>query len=409
MTSRVATVSIDVAAVNDAPAVELAPAGPVDEAAAPVALTAQATDVDGDAVTYAWSTTTGRVAGFGETAEFSADDGPATAQVTVTADDGNGGVGTATIAVEVRNVAPTADAGADAESPWGLPVSLAGSATDASPEDAARGLGASWDLGDGSPAAGGFAVSHAYAEPGTYTATLTAADKDGGSGSDTATVVVGARRATVSYSGAAGLLGSAAAVAAQLADADDATSARLAGHAVTFALGAQTCTAATDVTGAARCTIDAFPLPLGPATVEVSLGADGLYEAATASAEVVLYGLPAGGMFVVGDDSAEGVVTFSSPQWWRENRLSGGTAPASFKGFAAAATPTCGVAWTAEPGFGGTPSAVPEWMGVVVASRVTKTGPLIGGDAVRIVVVRTGGYQAPPVGRGTGTVVAPGC
>jgi PKD repeat protein len=403
MSSRVATVRIVVTPVNDAPTLELAPAGPIDEAAAPVTLTAHATDVDGDPVTYAWTTTVGTVISSGSTATFAADDGPAVAHVTVTGDDGHGGTGSATIDVEVRNVPPTADAGADAEGLWGLPVSLSGSATDPSAADTAAGLHASWSFGDSSPVAGAFAVSHAYAEPGTFTATLTATDKDGGTGADTATVTIRQRTATVAYAGPSGLNASSAAVAARLGDASGAPSARLGGHTLTIALGPHTCTATTDATGLARCAIDASALPLGPTTVTATFASDKLYTSASASAPVVLYALPAGGIFVIGDTTAAGAVTFWSPQWRLVNGLSSGPAPASFKGFAAAAAPACGVRWTAtaSSGFDHAPVEVPGWVGVVVATTVRKDGSTISGDTARILVVRIDSYDPSVLGRGT--------
>ena len=104
MDSRIATVSIT---VNAPPTVTLDPAGPVDEGAPAIGLTAHASDPDGDPVSLTWSTPDG-------TASFAADDGPATATVTVTADDGRGGVAKASTDIEVRNVPPTADAGPDA-------------------------------------------------------------------------------------------------------------------------------------------------------------------------------------------------------------------------------------------------------------------------------------------------------
>jgi PKD repeat protein len=316
MTSRVATVGITVTPVNDAPTVELAPAGTVDEVAAPVTLTAHATDVDGDPVTYGWKTTDGTLTSSGATATFAADDGPAVAHVTVAVDDGKGGTGSATIDIEVRNVPPSADAGANAEGIWGLPVSFTGSASDVSGVDTAAGLGASWSFGDGSAAAAGVAVSHVYSDPGSYTATLTATDKDGGAGTDTASATIRWRAAALAYAGPSGLNASSAAVSVQLEDSTDAGSARLGGHAVTIALGTNTCTATTEATGLARCVIDASALPLGPATVTAAFGGDELYTAASASAPVVLYALPAGGVFVVGDKTAAGAVTFWSPQWW---------------------------------------------------------------------------------------------
>jgi PKD repeat protein len=401
MSSRVATVRIVVTPVNDAPTLELAPAGPIDEGAAPVTLTAHATDVDGDAVTYTWATTVGTVISSGDTATFAADDGPAVAHVTVSGDDGHGGTGTATIDVEIRNVPPTADAGADAEALWGLPVSLRGSATDPSATDTAAGLNASWSFGDSSPAAGGFAVSHTYADPGTYTATLTATDKDGGTGADTATLTIHQRPATVVYAGPSGLNASSAAVAARLADASGTQSARLGGHTVTLALGPNTCTATTDTTGLARCAIDASALPLGPTTVTATFAGDELYTDASASAPVVLYALPTGGIFVIGDTTAAGTVTFWSPQWRLLNGLSGGAAPANFKGFAAAAAPACGGTWTASSGFDHAPAEVPAWVAVIVATTVRKDGSTISGNTARILVIHTDAYDPAVLGRGT--------
>jgi PKD repeat protein len=385
--------------------VVLDPAGPVDEAAAPVALTSHATDVDGGAVTYAWKATGGTVTASGATATFASDDGTAVAHVTVFADDGKGGIGAGTIDVEVRNVPPSADAGSNAEGIWGLPVAFRGSATDVSAADRAAGLNASWNFGDSS---GGFAVSHVYSDPGTYTATLTATDKDGGEGTDTATATIRARPVTAAYDGPSGLDASAAAVSIRLEDSTDTGSARLGGHAVTIVLGTAMCTATTDVTGRARCVIDASLLPLGPATVTATFAGDELYTAASASAPVVLFAPPAGGVFVVGDKTAAGTVTFWSPQWWLANAPSSGPPPASFKGFVATTVaPACGAGWTASSGFDHPPVQVPSWMGVVVTGAVKKDGPAISGDTTRIVVVHADGYDPAALGRGT--VVATAC
>jgi PKD repeat protein len=197
MSSRTATVAITVTAVNDPPTLELAAAGPVDEGSS-VTLTAHATDVEGDAVTFTWATDVGTVGQVGEpgtfavsdTVTFAAADGPATAHVTVTGADGNGGNGSAAIDVEVLNVAPSAEAGPAATAHWGFPAALTGSATDPSPADASAGFGWSWDFGDGSPAATGKTVLHVYADPGTYTAALTVTDANGDTGVDTTRVTV---------------------------------------------------------------------------------------------------------------------------------------------------------------------------------------------------------------------------
>src|SRR5262249_28782942 len=158
----------------------------------------------------------------------------------------------------------------DVQAYWGIPVRLTGSATDPSAADTAAGFAGSWDFGDGSPPAQAFDVSHVYGEPDTYTATLTAADKDGGTGTDTATAALQRRPAALAYAGASGLDASSAHLAARLADAIDQRSARLDGHLVTIKLGPRSCTSTTDATGLAECTVDASALPLGPAAVTAS-------------------------------------------------------------------------------------------------------------------------------------------
>jgi hypothetical protein len=119
----------------------------------------------------------------------------------------------------------------------------------------------------------------------------------------------------------------------------------------------------------------------------------------------------AGGSFVIGDlNSAPGTsVTFWGAQWAKNNSLSGGGAPNSFKGFAESPpTPACGVAWSADPGNSTPPPAgpLPAFMAVIVSSSITKHGSSISGDTPHIVIVQTNlGYQPNPGHAGTGTVV----
>ena len=81
---------------------------------------------------------------------------------------------------------------------------------------------------------------------------------------------------------------------------------------------------------------------------------------AACSAAVVSLGLAGGAMadqpsgvgsFVISDQNAAvgSQVTFWGAQWWKQNPLSTGLAPASFKGFADTATATCGETWTRTP------------------------------------------------------------
>jgi hypothetical protein len=119
------------------------------------------------------------------------------------------------------------------------------------------------------------------------------------------------------------------------------------------------------------------------------------------------------GSFVIGDQNASvgSVVTFWGAQWWKDNGLSGGLAPASFKGFADSATATCGQQWTTRPGDSSFPPATVEGtVPMVVSTLVTKSGPVISGDTQKVVLVDVDpGYEPNPGHPGTGTVVGVVC
>ncbi|HEY6961517.1 MAG TPA: PKD domain-containing protein [Gaiellaceae bacterium] len=386
--SSTAVVTID---VNAPPTVSLAAAGPVDEGGSPITLSASASDPDGDPVAVTWQTTAGTLNANGTAATFSADDGPAVATITMTADDGRGGTASAAIDVTIENVPPTADAGADLTGTWGVPVAFSGTATDPSPVDA-KSLAVQWSFGDGATSTD-LQPTHVYADPGTYTATLTVTDKDGGVASDTTTVVVGARQASLATTVHSTLDRAHATVAASFGDALG--GGRLAGHALTFSLGTAACTATTTAAGAAACTL---PSPsLGPSQVTARFDGDTLYDGASASSPTLVYGLPDGGVFVVGDGAAHGAVTFWSQSWWLLNTLTGGAAPASFKGFA---TPGPNGLF-ARPGFVGAPPTVPEWMAIEVATQIAKDGSSITASAKGMVIVHVDAYDPALAGRGT--------
>jgi Bacterial Ig-like domain (group 1) len=121
---------------------------------------------------------------------------------------------------------------------------------------------------------------------------------------------------------------------------------------------------------------------------------------------------PGGGAFVISDlkDVQGGGVYWWGAQWWKQDHLRGGLAPASFKGFEnSIASPWCGQTWTTRPGNSSRPPkavAPNSLMAVIVSSWVTKRGSVISGNVLHIVLVRVNpGYGPNPGHPGTGTVV----
>jgi hypothetical protein len=121
------------------------------------------------------------------------------------------------------------------------------------------------------------------------------------------------------------------------------------------------------------------------------------------------------GTYAVGDLTAGGPtlgasVYFWGSQWWKRNSLSGGRAPAAFKGYVTCApgpldSTACGKTWTADPGNSGhPPGASSGTLRIVVTSRVTKKGPNISGNIVHVVDVSTGGAGTNPGHTGTGNI-----
>ena len=167
---------------------------------------------------------------------------------------------------------------------------------------------------------------------------------------------------------------------------------------MTLSLGSQYCTAVTDSTGLAKCTVT-VPGPLGPTTVSAVFPGDNRYAPSSDTDTVIVYaGAPNGCTFVIGDRSSSGSVDFWGPQWWKQNSLSGGSAPSSFKGYASQLN---GGSWSSGPGDSSGPSgSLPSYMAVYVTSSIGKSGSTISGNIVHLVIVKT-----DPGSSGTGTVV----
>jgi hypothetical protein len=188
------------------------------------------------------------------------------------------------------------------------------------------------------------------------------------------------------------------------------------GRSVTITLGtgaaAQSCMGTTTVSGIATCNV-VLNQPLGPNTVTAQFAGDGFYLPASDSQPVLVFAFLGGGSFVVGNLNAvpSNAVSFWGAQWSTLNSLSGGTAPADFKGFAVTMPQSCGGGWTSDPGSSSNPPAtVPSYMAVIAASSVTESGSVITGDSPKIVIVSTNPGYGPAVGHaGTGSVVAVLC
>ncbi len=188
------------------------------------------------------------------------------------------------------------------------------------------------------------------------------------------------------------------------------------GGSGSFGAGAQ-CTPATATGNSARCSVSYTPTattanPTRTDTVTAAYGGDSAHTLSqgTTPVAVISPSALARGSFVIGDQNAAvgTAVTFWGARWSALNSLSGGRAPASFKGFASQ-TPSnpsrCGDVWTSRAGGSAKPPAgVPQYMEVIASSRITKRGSSISGSTRHVVVVKTN-----PGDAGTGTVIAQAC
>jgi len=149
-------------------------------------------DPDGTIVSYEWDFDykdgTFTVDANGPTTNTGYPDGPATIVIALRVKDDKGSSNVGVTQVAIKNVAPTVEAGGPYVGQVNNPITVAGTATDPGLIDQ-TGLSYQWDFGDGSQGSGPV-VSHSYAQAGSYTIKLTVTDKDGGQGTDVATVQV---------------------------------------------------------------------------------------------------------------------------------------------------------------------------------------------------------------------------
>jgi hypothetical protein len=267
-------------------------------------------------------------------------------------------------------------------------------------------------------AAGSFTVtgSHTYAEEGSYPVKVTVTDDGGSTTSANGT----ARPADAALQGTCGVKPvSPKAYSGRVATFTDANpSATTADFTATINWGDSTTSSGT-VTGPVGgvFTVNGTHTytSTGNFTISVTIVDDG-GSRTTTRCTVLIFGTTTGGNFVIGDKNAAigtAVTFFWDSDWWKKNGLTGGAAPPSFKGFEnKPAVATCGTNWLTDPGNSPPPpkAPLPPYMAVLVASKITKSGPRIAGNTVRVVVVKTNpGYQPNPGHPGTGTVVAVVC
>jgi kumamolisin len=259
-----------------------------------------------------------------------------------------------------------------------------------------------------------------------------AGDTDYLASSDTQSFSITPEETTIEYTGPTVILtsGSPATLTAKLVedgandnDGDGGSPGPIPAETVTLAIGAQTCTGTTEPSGDVSCTIPSVSVPLGPELVGAEFAGDAYYQPASETKAAIAFAFPSRGAFTLGDNSVAAALPLTTVVWWAddwstENSLSGGFAPAAFKGFVAnVALPTstppapCAGPWTSRTGNSSSPPAsVPSYMGVLVPSSVTQSGSTISGDTTKIVVVKTEpGYAPDPGHHGTGTIVATYC
>jgi hypothetical protein len=190
------------------------------------------------------------------------------------------------------------------------------------------------------------------------------------------------------------------------------------GRSVTLTLGsgktAQSCTATSNSTGLASCTIASVTQVAGSVPVTVSFAGDASYLSSSNSATEIVASPPSSGAFVIGDVSAghptNGTsVNFWGAQLWKNNVFSGvNNSPPAMKGYID--NPggySCGATWTSDPGNSShPPSTIPSEMVVIVSSKITQSGSNISGVITHMVIVSVNpGYAGNPGHDGTGTIV----
>ena len=299
--------------------------------------------------------------------------------------------------------------------------------TDANPGATTADFSATIDWGDGhtssgtvtGPTGGPFTVtgSHQYAEEGNYTVSVKVTDVGGSTTSASGTATVADAPITATCSTSAVSPQSFSGTVASLSD--DNTGAPASDFTATINWGDGSSTSNGTVTGSGGSYTITGTHSYGSTgyyNITTTVTDDGGSHSVTSPCKVLIYAFaPGGGAFAIGNgNSANGTaVTFWGAQWWKLNTLSGGSAPAAFKGYALSPkVPSCGTPWSTDPGNSAPPPAgpLPAYMGVIVTSATSQSGSQISGNTPHIAIVKTDpGYAPNPGHAGTGTVVTQVC
>ena len=188
--------------------------------------------------------------------------------------------------------------------------------------------------------------SHQYTEEGKYTVTVTVTDDGGSTTGASGTNTVADAPITATCATAAVSLQSFSGKVASLSD--DNTGAPTSDFTATIDWGDGSPTSSGTVAGSGgsySITGSHTYSSTGYYNVTTTVTDDGGSHSTTSACKVLVFAFaPGGGAFVIGNgNSANGTaVTFWGAQWWKLNTLSGGAAPAAFKGYALnPKVPTC--------------------------------------------------------------------